>query len=182
MHHFSQSALDSSDALVLDPADMLENTSSLIVDLPATLDLMAAHLTTHTLNGVLLELSDAGLGLAIGDTPIGKDMAEVWSATVRADVDGPGGVYTLIAPSSLVWGMPLLQKVDPSVSRNADAVAQAVSDAMAGVAATGLVIAVRTRWDQIVIIPFSKVTTMDQQVISLTGGIAITAPVALRLS
>ena len=70
------------------------STAATVTVLPAPLDLMAAHLAVHALNGALLELAKASIGLTVGDTAsITDGTAEVWTATLRSDVDGPGGAY-----------------------------------------------------------------------------------------
>ena len=142
---------------------------------------MKAHQAIHALSGALLDLSAAGIGLSLGDTPVGGE-AEIWTATLRSDLDGPGGAYALIAPASMVWGMPGRHLPAPSPSNDARSAALRLSEAMRRVAEAGMPIAVRADRRRIVFLVNLDATVEGQQVVVLAGGNGKVAPVALRVS
>lgn len=182
MDHSAHAGFHFSAVDVLESADVIEEEVSHVAALSAPSDLMAAHLATHALSGTLLELSKASIGLTVGDgAPIGDGTAEVWTATLRSDVDGPGGVYALIAPASLVWKMPSRALSDHPTPQDPEAIARMVFDALATVAAR-MPIAVRMSKEQILVLTVPVVVAVSGDRIRLGAGRPAKAPLAMRLA
>ena len=148
---------------------------------PVTFDLIRAYRAAHALNDVFLDLSAAAFDLTIGDTQIGKIGEEVWTASLRTNVDGPGGVYVLVAPASMAWKMPSRDTSSRVVPIDIATVTQQISNALDMVAEVGVPIAIRMTRNQIMLLATYKATHRNQSVI-LTGNKVRKVPIALRIS
>ena len=147
----------------------------------AAIDLIEAHRVTHILNGVLLDLSAAAFRLALEDELLGVE-AEIWTASLRSDIDGIGGAYALIAPASLVWGMPPRQPLGVSLPTDIYRAARQLSEALTNVTQAGVPIAIRSNRRRIVLVSAFDAIVKSEKVIGLAKGYDKSAPVALRIS
>ncbi len=139
-------------------------------------------MAAHALNGALLDLSASCFRLALGGIPVGSGVTDVWTASLRSDVDGLGGAYVLLTPASVVNGMPQRPRVDRSPSNNIDATMQRLKQALMVVIGAGLPVAVRKDKSQLAILANVEVEAIDRQTISLSVGEALPTPLAIRLA
>ena len=125
-------------------------------------DLLEAHRLVHELNGALLEAVDAagGISLRVGSFGQPEPAPGIWTAVLRSDLDGHDGIFAMVSPAAMAWGMPeACLRARPGKSW--DAAASDVIAALDAASAAGLPV---------------KVRVTQESMVSLDGELAATAP------
>ena len=145
--------------------------------------LFEAHRLVHRLNGALLAAVGAvgGISVQLG-SPGEPDMAPgIWTVVLRSDLDGPGGIFAMVAPAAMAWGMPeACSEVRTGKSWNTAALD--VLAALDAAAAAGLPVAVRTGLGTMALVDGATLAIAPGVFAHFGPGQAVAAPLAYRLS
>ncbi len=142
--------------------------------------LLEAHRLAHGLNGALLEAAGAsgGIQVLVGSPGEPDRPPGTWTAVLRS---GPGGIYVMVAPATMVWGMPEEARCPVRPGGSWNRASLHVLAALGEVMAAGLPVAVRTRPDAMVLVDGPLVAIAPGVLARFVGGQVTAAPLAYRL-